>query len=93
KAHLRKRGARAFTDLFAAIGDICDMLTKDECWSFLKNAGYASTWNGTALEQDQNGFWPPHCAPFEALGIKLVRDTQCLWKVLPKNSDGSPRFY
>jgi hypothetical protein len=43
KAHLRKVGARSFTDLFAAIGDICDLLTPDQCWNFLTNAGYAST--------------------------------------------------
>ena len=43
KAHLRKVGARTFTDLFAAIGDICDLFTPNECWNFLANAGYAST--------------------------------------------------
>ena len=43
KAHLRKRGARTFTDLFAAIGDICDMFSQDECWTFLKNEGCAAT--------------------------------------------------
>lgn len=43
KAHLRKVGARTFTDLFAAIGDICDLFTPDQCWNFLINAGYAST--------------------------------------------------
>ena len=43
KAHLRKIGARTFTDLFATIGDTCDLFTQDECWNFLANAGYAST--------------------------------------------------
>jgi hypothetical protein len=43
KAHLRKVGARTFTDLFAAIGDICDLFTPDQCWNFLSNAGYAPT--------------------------------------------------
>ena len=43
KAHLRKRCARTFTDLFAAIGDICDLFTPDECWNFITNAGYALT--------------------------------------------------
>ena len=42
KAHLQKVGARTFTDLFAAIGDICDLFKSDECWNFLANAGYAS---------------------------------------------------
>ena len=43
KAHLRKLGARTFTDLFAAIGDICDLFTPDECSKFLTNAEYAAT--------------------------------------------------
>ena len=43
KAHLRKVGARTFTDLFAAIGDICDLFTSDECWNFLANNNYTST--------------------------------------------------
>ena len=43
KVHLRKRGARTFSDLFEAIGDICDLFTPQECWNFLANAGYAPT--------------------------------------------------
>lgn len=43
KAHLRRIGARSFSDLFAAIGEICDLFTPDECWNYLKNSGYAST--------------------------------------------------
>ena len=43
KAHLRKLGARTFSDLFEAIGDICDLCTPDECWNFFKAAGYAAT--------------------------------------------------
>lgn len=43
KAHLRKLGARTFSDLFEAIGDICDLFTPGERWDFLANAGYAST--------------------------------------------------
>lgn len=42
KAHLRKVGARTFTDLLSAIGDICDLYTPDECWNYFVNAGYAS---------------------------------------------------
>ena len=42
KAHLRKLGARTFSDLFEAIGDICGLFTPEECWNFLANAGYAS---------------------------------------------------
>ena len=43
KAHLRRIGARTFDQLFKAIGDICDMFTPEECWNYLKAAGYAST--------------------------------------------------
>ena len=35
KDHLRKLGARTFTDIFAAIADICDLFTPDECSKFL----------------------------------------------------------
>jgi len=42
KAHLRRIGARTFDALFEALGDICDMFNPDECWNFLKAAGYAS---------------------------------------------------
>ncbi len=43
KAHLRRIGARSFSDLFAAIGEICDLFTPYECWNYLENSGYAST--------------------------------------------------
>lgn len=43
KAHLRRIGARSFDTLLKAIGDICDLFTPDECWNFLRHAGYAST--------------------------------------------------
>ena len=42
KAHLRRVGARTFDALFKALGDICDLFNPDECWNFLKAAGYAS---------------------------------------------------
>lgn len=42
KSHLRKIGARTFTDLFCALGDICRMFTPDECWNFFQAAGYVS---------------------------------------------------
>jgi transposase len=42
KAHLRKAGARTFDALWRAIGDICDLFEPQECWNFLKAAGYAS---------------------------------------------------
>ncbi len=43
KAYLRKIGARNFTDLFKALGDICRMVTPDECWNYFRAAGYVSS--------------------------------------------------
>jgi transposase len=42
KAYLRKIGARNFTDLFKALGDICRMFTPEECWNYFRAAGYVS---------------------------------------------------
>jgi len=42
KAHLRKAEARTFDALWRALGDICDLFEPQECWNFLKAAGYAS---------------------------------------------------
>lgn len=42
KAHLRRIGARTFDALFEPLADICDLFDPDECWNFLKAAGYAS---------------------------------------------------
>jgi len=42
KAHLRRIGARTFTDLFEALGDICDMRSPKECWNYFKAAGCAA---------------------------------------------------
>ena len=42
KAHLRKIGARTFTELFKALGDICKMFTPNESWSYFKDAGYVA---------------------------------------------------
>ncbi len=42
KAHLRRVGARTFDALFDALSDICDLFDPDQCWDFLKAAGYAS---------------------------------------------------
>ena len=43
KAHLRRIGARSFTGLFEALGEICDLYTPQECWNYFCEAGYAST--------------------------------------------------
>ncbi|WP_161905852.1 transposase [Paracoccus sp. MKU1] len=40
KAHLRRIGARTFTDVFKAIGEVFDLFDLDECWNYLKAAGY-----------------------------------------------------
>lgn len=42
KAHLRRIGARTFEALFEALSNTCEMFNPDECWNFLKTAGYAS---------------------------------------------------
>ena len=42
KAHLRRIGARTFTDVFNAIGSICDLYEPAECWNYFKAAGYVS---------------------------------------------------
>ena len=42
KAHLRRIGARTIDALWKAVGDICDLYSPDECWNYLKAAGYAS---------------------------------------------------
>jgi transposase len=42
KAHLRRIGARTIDALWKAVGSICDLYTPDECWSYLKEAGYVA---------------------------------------------------
>ena len=42
KAHLRRIGARTFTDVFKAIGEVYDLFSPDECWDYLKAAGYVA---------------------------------------------------
>lgn len=42
KAHLRAAAARTFDALWKAIGNICDLFSRTECWNYLKEAGYAS---------------------------------------------------
>jgi len=42
KAHLRKIGARTFTEVFEAIGAICDLYDPAECWNYFKAAGYVA---------------------------------------------------
>jgi hypothetical protein len=42
KEHLRRIGARNIDALWRAIGSICDLYSPEECWNYLKKAGYAS---------------------------------------------------
>ncbi|MCJ8332875.1 MAG: IS630 family transposase [Epibacterium sp.] len=42
KAHLRRIGAGPFTDVFDAIGSVCDPYDPAECWNSFKAAGYVS---------------------------------------------------
>ena len=42
KAHLRKAEARTVDALWRAPGDICNLFEPDECWNYLRAAGYAS---------------------------------------------------
>jgi transposase len=41
KANLRRIGARTIDALWRAIGDICALYSEQECWNYLKDAGYA----------------------------------------------------
>ena len=42
KAHLRRIGARTIDELWKAVGNICDLYSPEECWNYLKHAGYVS---------------------------------------------------
>ncbi|MEM9850818.1 MAG: IS630 family transposase, partial [Pseudomonadota bacterium] len=38
KAHLRRIGARSFTDMFKALTEIRDLYTPAECWTYFCQA-------------------------------------------------------
>lgn len=42
KAHLRRIGARTFTDMFHALTEICDLFPPQVCWNYFNTAGYVS---------------------------------------------------
>ena len=42
KAHLRKAKARSIDALWKAVGSICELYSPDECWNYLKHAGYVA---------------------------------------------------
>lgn len=42
KAHLRRIKARTISDLWKAVGNICDLYTENECLNYLRHAGYVA---------------------------------------------------
>jgi hypothetical protein len=40
KAHLRRFGARTFTNMFSALAEICDLYSPQESWNYFMVAGY-----------------------------------------------------
>nr|WP_244884507.1 IS630 family transposase [Sphingobium cupriresistens] len=42
KAHLRTAQARTVEALWQAVGSICELYSPDECWNYLKHAGYVA---------------------------------------------------
>jgi len=42
KAHLRAKAARTYDDLWKAVGDICGLFNRNDCWNYFKAVGYAS---------------------------------------------------
>lgn len=42
KALLRKAKARSYDALWRAVGDICGLFEPQECWNYLKEAGYVA---------------------------------------------------
>ena len=42
KAHLRRIKARTIDALWRAVGSICALYSPDECWNYLREAGYVA---------------------------------------------------
>jgi len=42
KTLLRKAKARTYDALWRAVGDICNLFEPQECWNYLKDAGYVA---------------------------------------------------
>ena len=53
KAHLRRIGARSFTDMFNALTEICNLFSPEECWNYFQAAGYASSEKSGALTHNK----------------------------------------
>lgn len=43
KAHLRRIGARSFTEMFDAIAEVCDLYDHQECCNYFNAAGYVAS--------------------------------------------------
>jgi transposase len=43
KTLLRKAKARTYEALWRAVGDICELFEPQECWNYLKEAGYVAS--------------------------------------------------
>lgn len=56
KAHLRRIGARTFTDMFQALTEICDLFLPEECWNDLSVTSRELVWD--FLEQLRFEFVP-----------------------------------
>lgn len=65
KAHLRKAEARTFDALWRALGEICDLFEPQECWNFLKAAGYVS--DALAHGRNNDAVWNRQFAQGEGL--------------------------
>ena len=55
KALIRKAAARTCHELWQAVGHVCDLFTDEECYNFLKAAGYRTNKKRHALELCQSG--------------------------------------
>ncbi len=40
KSLIRKAAARTYDQLWAAVGQVCDLFPDEECYNFFKAAGY-----------------------------------------------------
>ena len=58
KAHLRRIGARSFTSVFDAIGEVCYLYDPTECWNYFKAAGYVSGQFRNAIATFLLEAWP-----------------------------------
>lgn len=72
KSHQRRIGARSFTGLFQALGEVCDLFTPEECWNYFCQAKYASTGTENALAS------PPPNAPLTTYALPCKLDLSAI---------------